>query len=61
MTNQVHLLMTPAMEQGPSLLMKGLGQRYVQSVNWTYRRTGTLFEGRFRSSIIEADSYLLAC
>jgi putative transposase len=61
MTNHVHLLMTPATEQGPSLLMKGLGQRYVQYINRTYRRTGTLFEGRFRSSLIEADNYLLAC
>ncbi|WP_020506108.1 hypothetical protein, partial [Lamprocystis purpurea] len=41
--------------------MKGLGQRYVQHVNRAYRRSGTLFEGRFRSSVIEADSYLLAC
>jgi len=41
--------------------MKGLGQRYVQHVNRTYRRTGTLFEGRFRSSLVEADTYLLAC
>jgi putative transposase len=61
MTNHVHLLMTPATERGPSLLMKGLGQRYVQYVNRTYHRTGTLFEGRFRSSVIEADRYLLAC
>jgi len=61
MTNHVHLLMTPESERGPSLLMKGLGQRYVQHVNRAYRRSGTLFEGRFRSSVIEADSYLLAC
>jgi putative transposase len=61
MTNHLHLLMTPATDRGPSLLMKGLGQRYVQYINRTYRRTGTLFEGRFRSSVIEADSYLLAC
>jgi len=61
MTNHVHLLMTPATDRGPSLLMKGLGQRYVQHVNRTYSRTGTLFEGRFRSSIIEADTYLFAC
>ena len=61
MTNHLHLLMTPATDQGPSLLMKGLGQRYVQYINRTYRRTGTLFDGRFRSSVIEADSYLLAC
>jgi len=61
MTNHVHLLLTPATDRGPALLMKGLGQRYVQHVNRKYRRTGTLFEGRFRSSVIEADSYLLAC
>ena len=41
--------------------MKRRGQRYVQHVNRTYRRTGGLFEGRFRSSLIEADAYLLAC
>jgi len=41
--------------------MKGLGQRYAQYVNRTYQRTGTLFEGRFRSSLVEADAYLLAC
>jgi REP element-mobilizing transposase RayT len=61
MTNHVHLLLTPATELGAAMLMKGLGQRYVQYVNRTYRRTETLFEGRFRSSLIEADSYLLAC
>lgn len=61
MTNHVHLLMTPESDRGPSLLMKGLGQRYVQYINRTYRRSGTLFEGRFRSSVIEADGYLFAC
>jgi len=61
MTNHVHLLMTPESDRGASRLMKGLGQRYVQHVNRTYRRSGTLFEGRFRSTVIEADSYLLAC
>jgi putative transposase len=61
MTNHVHLLMTPATDRGPARLMKGLGQRYVQHINRTYRRTGTLFEGRFRSAVIETDGYLLAC
>jgi putative transposase len=61
MTNHVHLLMTPATDRGPARLMKGLGQRYVQSINRTYHRTGTLFEGRFRSALIETDGYLLAC
>ena len=61
MTNHVHLLMTADEERGVSAVMKRLGQRYVQCVNRTYRRTGGWFEGRFRSSLIEADRYLLAC
>jgi len=61
MTNHVHLLMTAAGEQGVPAVMKRIGQRYVQHVNRTYRRTGGWFEGRFRSSLIEADGYLLAC
>jgi len=61
MTNHVHLLLTPAREDGPSLLMKHLGQRYVQYVNRTYRRSGTLWEGRFRSSIVQERGYLLRC
>lgn len=51
MTNHVHLLLTSQQLEGPSLLMKHLGQRYVQYVNRSYRRSGTLWEGRFRSSI----------
>jgi putative transposase len=61
MTNHVHLLLTSADPEGPSLLMKHLGQRYVQYVNKTYRRSGTLWEGRFRSSIVQARGYLLRC
>jgi putative transposase len=61
MTNHVHLLMTAAHDEGTPAVMKRVGQRYVQHVNRTYQRTGGLFEGRFRSSLIEADGYLLAC
>ena len=61
MTNHVHLLLTPALPDGPSLLMKHLGQRYVQYVNRTYRRSGTLWEGRFRSSIVQEHGYFLRC
>lgn len=61
MTNHVHLLVTPHEADGASRLMKHLGQRYVQYVNRTYRRSGTLWEGRFRSCLVEAASYLLAC
>jgi putative transposase len=61
MTNHVHLLLTPARPDGASLLMKHLGQRYVQYVNRVYDRSGTLWEGRFRSSIVQAETYLLRC
>ncbi len=61
MTNHVHLLLTPARPDGASLLMKHLGQRYVQYVNRVYERSGTLWEGRFRSSIVQAETYLLRC
>ncbi len=60
-TLHVHLLMTADDDHGVAATMKRLGQRYVQHVNRTYRRTGGLFEGRYRSSVIEADRYLLAC
>lgn len=61
MTNHVHLLLTPAKPESAGLLMKGLGQRYVQYINRTYRRSGTLWEGRFRSCLMQEDSYVLAC
>jgi putative transposase len=61
MTNHVHLLLTPLTADAPSLLMKHLGQRYVQYINRTYRRSGTLWEGRFRSSIVQDQHYLLRC
>jgi len=61
MTNHVHLLMTPSTADGLSALMRNLGQRYVQYVNRTYGRTGTLWEGRFRSCIAESARYVLAC
>ena len=61
MTNHVHLLMTTETAAGVSRVMRRLGPRYEQHINRSYRRTGGLFEGRFRSSLIEADGYLLAC
>jgi putative transposase len=61
MTNHVHLLLTARTDAGLALLMKHLGQRYVQHVNRTYRRSGTLWEGRFRSAIVQSERYLLAC
>ena len=61
MTNHVHLLLTPRHKESAGNLMKRLGQRYVQYINRRYKRSGTLWEGRFRSSIIEQDTYLFAC
>ncbi|HMN28720.1 MAG TPA: transposase, partial [Caldilineaceae bacterium] len=61
MTNHVHLLISADEVEAPGLLMKALGQRYVQYVNRTYRRSGTLWEGRFRSCLIQDEIYLLAC
>jgi len=61
MTNHFHLLVTPYMGRGASLLMKLLGQRYVQYVNRTYKRCGTLWDGRFRSNVVQSARYVLAC
>ena len=61
MTNHVHLLVTPASSDAAACLMRALGQRYVRYFNDRYRRTGTLWEGRFRSTIVDTDRYFLAC
>lgn len=61
MTNHVHLLVTPQETSAAGDLMKGLGQRYAQYFNRTYKRTGTLWEGRYRSCPIQAEDYLLTC
>lgn len=61
MTNHIHWLVTPETEDGLSKLFQSLGRKYVQYFNYTYRRTGTLWEGRFRATVIDAESYLLTC
>jgi putative transposase len=61
MTNHVHLLVSAAQPAAVGTLMKALGQRYVQYVNRVYQRSGTLWEGRFRSCPIQEEAYLLAC
>jgi len=50
MTNHVHLLVTPMMDNGIPHMMQTLGRRYVYYINKTYQRTGTLWEGRYKSS-----------
>ena len=61
MTNHVHLFLTPETEAGLSRLMQALGRRYVRYVNGAYRRSGTLWEGRFKSALVDSESYLLTC
>ena len=61
MTNHVHLLVTPMTEHGVTHLMQDLGRRFVRYVNDTYRRSGTLWEGRFKASLIDSEDYLLRC
>lgn len=61
MPNHVHLLATPPTGDALSRVMQSLGRRYVRWFNDKYGRSGTLWEGRFRSTVIDADRYLLAC
>jgi len=61
MTNHVHMLLTPMSEHGVSHLMQDLGRKYVRYINHSYRRSGTLWEGRYKSSLIDSEAYLLTC
>lgn len=61
MTNHVHLLLTPKEAAVVPNLLISLGRHYVQYINRSYRRTGTLWDSRYKSSLVQADGYLLAC
>src|SRR3954465_1524351 len=61
MPNHVHLLATPQRPDSCAVLMKDLSQRYAHYFNEKYQRTGTLWEGRFRSCVAESARYALAC
>jgi putative transposase len=61
MTNHVHLLVTPKRAERIPRLIMSVGRRYVQYINRTYKRTGTLWDSRYKSSLIHAESYLLTC
>ena len=61
MTNHFHLLLTPHSEKALSSFMQALGRRYVQYFNKMYQRSGTLWEGRFKSSLIDSERYLMTC
>ena len=61
MSNHLHLLVTPQQDQALPKMMQAVGRSYVQVFNKVHGRTGTLWEGRYRSTLIQTDRYLLAC
>ncbi len=61
MNNHLHLLLTPSQDKALPLMMQAVGRNYVLSFNKRHGRTGTLWEGRYRSTLIQTDRYLLAC
>lgn len=61
MTNHVHLLMTPRRPDSLARILQSVGRRYVRYFNDTYQRTGTLWEGRYKATIIDSERYMLRC
>ena len=61
MSNHLHLLVTPEAADSVPLMMQGVGRAYVRYFNRRHGRSGTLWEGRYRSTLIEAERHLLAC
>jgi len=61
MTNHIHLVLTASTAAGLGGLMQDMGRRYVQYINRTYRRSGGLWQGRYKASHIQTDRYLLTC
>ncbi|MCX5681192.1 MAG: transposase, partial [Candidatus Omnitrophica bacterium] len=61
MTNHVHFLIEPSSEDGLAEMMQSIGRRYVPYINLRYQRTGTLWEGRYKSSLVDKDEYFAAC
>lgn len=61
MTNHVHLLVTPGHAYSITHMMQDLGRKFVRYMNRTYRRTGSLWEGRFKAGLVDSEIYLLTC
>ena len=61
MSNKIHILATPTTPDGISRLMKVVGQRYVSYINKIEKRFGTLWQGRYKASLVEGGKYLLTC
>jgi putative transposase len=60
MPNHFHLLLTPYLENGIGKLMQYVGRYYVQYFNGRHERRGTLWEGRYRATLVDPKDYLLA-
>ena len=61
MDNHFHLLLTPHTHDGLAQMMQAIGRSYVRYFNQAHDRTGTLWEGRYKSTVIQTERYLLAC
>lgn len=61
MSNHVHLLVTPSTVGAVAAMVQDVGRRYVRLFNQIHRRSGTLWEGRYKSSLIDSETYLLTC
>jgi REP-associated tyrosine transposase len=61
MTNHLHLLATPKWKESLPKALQSVGRRYVQYFNGTYQRSGTLWEGRYRATVVDSEQYLLTC
>lgn len=61
MTNHIHILATPTEKEGISRLIQAIGRKYVGYINRSYKRSGTLWEGRYKSSLIDSENYFLTC
>ena len=60
MTNHIHLLATPLFENSISKVFQSVGRKYVQYFNFTYQRSGTLWEGRYRATVVDSECYMLS-
>lgn len=61
MTNHVHILATPQQQEGVSRMMQYVGRRYVPYINYTYGTSGSIWEGRYKASLVHDEQYLLTC
>ena len=59
MTNHIHLLATPQFEDSIAKVFQSVGRKYVQYYNYNYKRSGTLWEGRYRATVVDTEQYLL--